>query len=44
MLGVIFALELIGFKVIVFTNHDVLRNLFAQKDVKSRLIRLRTPL
>jgi hypothetical protein len=44
LLAVIFALEkfrsyLIGFKVIVFTNHAALRYLFAKKDAKPRLIR-----
>ncbi|XP_075475578.1 uncharacterized protein LOC142506338 [Primulina tabacum] len=44
MLAVVFAFEkfrtyLIGTKVIVFTDHAVLRYLFAKKDAKSRLIR-----
>jgi hypothetical protein len=44
LLAIIFALEkfrsyLIGSKVIIFTDHDALRYLFAKKDAKPRLIR-----
>ena len=44
LLAAIFALEkfrsnLIGFKVIVFTDHAALRYLFAKKDAKPRLIK-----
>ena len=44
LLAVTFALEkfrsyLIGYKVIVITNHASLRYLFAKKDAKPRLIR-----
>jgi hypothetical protein len=44
LLAIIFALEkfgsnLIGSRVIIFTDHAVLRYLFAKKDAKPRLIR-----
>jgi hypothetical protein len=44
LLAVVFALDkfisyLLGFKIIIFSNHAALKYLFSKKDAKSRLIR-----